>query len=188
MKVLCNERGFSLIEVLASVVIFSTVLLLLANFLIQSYEVSGNEDAKVVAMNLARQTAEQWKNGAGTVPADATLSYYKEEFSPDTKQIVKSEQTTPTSPLDITKEMSYENLHAPFKNGGVNKILISLPASSHLTINERTYSQTVELRPFGTASNPLILITVTAAPVDKPSELALFDTALANPNKGNGQP
>jgi type II secretory pathway pseudopilin PulG len=61
MKYLLNERGLSLIEVVASLVILTMALLLLSSFLVRSFELSGEEDLKTVAMNIARQTAEEWK-------------------------------------------------------------------------------------------------------------------------------
>jgi prepilin-type N-terminal cleavage/methylation domain-containing protein len=89
MRFLSNERGFTLIEVVASIVIISMALLLLSNFIVRSYVESGVQDNQLIARNIARQIIEDWnsgqyykkadfqtiKNGSGTI-VPSINSYY----------------------------------------------------------------------------------------------------------------
>lgn len=63
MKFLRNERGLTLVEVIASIVILSISLLLFGSFFTRNYTISKAQDNRMLAMNLARQTADEWKSG-----------------------------------------------------------------------------------------------------------------------------
>ncbi|RXT14686.1 prepilin-type N-terminal cleavage/methylation domain-containing protein [Ammoniphilus sp. CFH 90114] len=58
-----QNSGFTLLEVLVAVLLFSFVFLLFGAFFINSFTISTKQDSEVVAINLARQIAEQWKIG-----------------------------------------------------------------------------------------------------------------------------
>ncbi|ERI11296.1 type IV pilus modification PilV family protein [Aneurinibacillus aneurinilyticus] len=69
MRILSNEKGFTLIEVIAAIIIFSVSLLLFNSYFVNSFSNSKKQDTQMVAMNIARQVAEQWKNSEGTLPS-----------------------------------------------------------------------------------------------------------------------
>ncbi len=56
-----GQKGFTLIEVLVSIVLFSVVLLLFSTYFVNNTAQSTKQDTKLIAANLARQTAEEWK-------------------------------------------------------------------------------------------------------------------------------
>ncbi|USG64674.1 prepilin-type N-terminal cleavage/methylation domain-containing protein [Brevibacillus ruminantium] len=165
-----NEKGMTLIEVLASIVILSIALLLLSNFLVRGLELSGKEDSKLVAMNLARQLAEAWRSGNGDL-------------------------TSATMPIDLPSALSANKLTYPqlaqlteyLKDYDVKEI--SFPA---VEVNERHYQQKLSLSFLDDAAYDLqektmILITVrVTSPEGK--ELALLQSAMANPEKGGISP
>ncbi|WP_139490262.1 prepilin-type N-terminal cleavage/methylation domain-containing protein [Brevibacillus dissolubilis] len=136
-----NQKGLSLLEVVAALLILSIALLIMSHFLIRSFEQSSGQDEQQIAMNLARQTAEQWKQDT------------------DAYRQLQKELASSTSSHDITL--------------------------ADVTINERTYRQTVTIQRFatantGTENNPMILLTVTIHS-DANQELARLSTAVANP-------
>ncbi|EGL81586.1 hypothetical protein CathTA2_2949 [Caldalkalibacillus thermarum TA2.A1] len=59
MNIFRSERGFSLIELLASLVIVAVVLISFAAFFVQSGKFNAHNQSKLVAVNLARGTLEQ---------------------------------------------------------------------------------------------------------------------------------
>lgn len=165
-----NEKGMTLIEVLASIVILSIALLMLSNLLVRSMELSGKEDSKLVAMNLARQLAESWRSGNGdltaaTLPADL-LSRYS------------------TAKLNFQRLAGLtQDLH----DEGVNEV--RLPA---VQVNGRTYHRSVSLvfleeSRYQLASQSMILITVRITSPEG-QELALLQAAAAHPGKGGAAP
>ncbi|MED0671970.1 type II secretion system protein [Aneurinibacillus aneurinilyticus] len=67
MRILSNEKGFTLIEVIAAIIIFSVSLLLFNVYFVNGFSNIKRQDSQLVAMNIARQFAEQWKAGNGTL-------------------------------------------------------------------------------------------------------------------------
>lgn len=61
MNIFRNSRGFTLLEVLLAISIFSVALLLFSAYFVNSFTISKTGDRELVAMNLARQIAEQYK-------------------------------------------------------------------------------------------------------------------------------
>lgn len=58
-----TSKGFSLIEVLLSLVILSIVFMIISNFFLQSALVSERNNEHYMAISLARSTIEKVKNG-----------------------------------------------------------------------------------------------------------------------------
>jgi prepilin-type N-terminal cleavage/methylation domain-containing protein len=160
MDVISQEKGFTLIEVIASIVIFSVALLLLSSFFTNSFILSKKQDTQMIAMNLARQTAEQWKSGQGGTEG-AVL---------DTGELL-------TETLN-NEETIYEALSK------LQGHTITLPSS---TINGRTYLQKIQIQDFKPNSEGeglllLLTVTVTEQGGNPERPLAILHTAIANPN------
>lgn len=167
MKELENEKGLSLIEVVASLLILSVALMFLSQFLVKSFEISGSQDHRQVALNLARQTMEEWKTGKGIIPDDV-------------------EQTDVTLKEDVLeKPLSYQLLSdictMTNKLSGDSKGI----RLADLTINDRTYQTYVlpqTIHPDSLKDNPLIRIVVKVfANETKDAEL---ETLVPNPAVG----
>jgi prepilin-type N-terminal cleavage/methylation domain-containing protein len=159
MDVVSQEKGFTLIEVIASIVIFSVALLLLSSFFTNSFILSKKQDTQMIAMNLARQTAEQWKSG-----------------QVDQKDIAGV--TIDKGDLPSAEVLNYEELSK------IKGSTITLPPS---TINGRTYLQKIQIQDFkpdSASEDLLLLLTVTVTEQGENSErpLAVLHTAIANPN------
>lgn len=165
MKVLHNEKGLSLVEVVASLFIFSIALLFLSNFLVRSFEISGNQDNRQVAMNLARQTVEEWESGNGWIPSSNEQKEIAERYKSDT-------------PLYLSYSLLSELIPSVPKGNEKDPRGIKL---SPITINERTYNTFVDLGSVGTP-NPLIRIEVKVFANDV--ELARLETLMPNPDIG----
>ncbi len=58
-----KENGFTLLEVLVAIILFSFVFLLFGAFFVNSFTASNKQDSQAVAINIARYLAEEWKNG-----------------------------------------------------------------------------------------------------------------------------
>lgn len=56
-----NEKGFTLIEVIASLAIISLILILFSQFFIQNYQTANQNTEKLVAINLADGFLERLK-------------------------------------------------------------------------------------------------------------------------------
>jgi prepilin-type N-terminal cleavage/methylation domain-containing protein len=159
MNTLSNEKGFTLIEVIASIVIFSVALLLLSSFFTNSFILSKKQDTQMIAMNLARQTAEQWKSGQVDPEGIAEAIIDKGD-------------------LPSAEVLNYEELSK------IKGSTITLPPS---TINGRTYLQKIQIQDF--KPNPegeglllLLTVTVTEQGGNSNRPLAVLHTAIANPN------
>jgi len=165
-----NEKGMTLIEVLASIVILSIALLMLSNLLIRSLELSGKEDGKLVAMNLARQLAEAWRSGNGDLAAAVLPDQLRSAYS--------SEKLTFHALVELTKNLQAEGLKE-----------ITFP---DIEVNERTYQPRISLsfldeEAYHLKSETMILITVRITSPEG-QELAMLQTAAADPGKGGGSP
>ncbi|MBN6186531.1 prepilin-type N-terminal cleavage/methylation domain-containing protein [Aneurinibacillus sp. BA2021] len=154
MKGLLNAKGFTLIEVLAAIVIFSVTLLLFNAYFVNSFSHSKKQDTKMVAINVARQIAEQWKNGEGAsslpTPSGETFNY----------EHVK----------DLISEGNVEYSLSPTSINGTSYLpkvtLKEIPAGS-------------EDNPL-----ILIIVTVYQENSETSKPLATLYTSMANPNKG----
>ncbi|MGF9824747.1 hypothetical protein ABE430_00070 [Brevibacillus agri] len=167
MKVLDNEKGLSLVEVVASLLIFSITLLFLSHFLVRSFEISGNQDSRQVAMNLARQTVEEWRAGNGVIPADQ-------------QQGISLADQYLGKPLPFHLLASICSNEAPNWPNDFKGIKLA-----DMTINDRVY-QTYVLPRFitteQTASQSLIRVVVTVFSNDV--KVAELETLIANPEIG----
>ncbi|MGN7470659.1 type IV pilus modification PilV family protein [Brevibacillus sp. SAFN-007a] len=167
MKVLDNEKGLSLVEVVASLLIFSIALLFLSHFLVRSFEISGNQDNRQVAMNLARQTVEEWRGGNGMIPADQ-------------EQEILLEDRYLGKPLSFPLLAGICSSAAPQWPNDFKGIKLA-----DLTINDRVY-QTYVLPRFvtteETASQSLIRIVVRVFSHD--AKVAELEALIANPERG----
>ncbi len=164
MKVLDNEKGLTLVEVIASLLIFSLALLLLSNYLVRNYEITGNQTIRQVGMNLARQTIEEWKNGKGRIDDSITFD-------------------TMSSQLKTT----YENNLLDYSD------LVGLIDKNHgrfewnpIRINDRNYDTEVQISKIASdptdTSNPLILIRVVVS--SGGAEMARLETLMPDPAFG----
>lgn len=77
-----KEKGFTLIEVVAALLILSMAILLFSNFFVHGYGLSKKQDNQMIAMNLARQVAEEWRSGNGRVLADGQTTPSGRAVSP----------------------------------------------------------------------------------------------------------
>jgi prepilin-type N-terminal cleavage/methylation domain-containing protein len=173
MKELRNERGLSLIEVLASLFILSMALLFLSNFLVRSYELSGDEDVRAVAMNIARLTAEQWKNGQGTIDGDASNDSLPSGVN-------RSDYAGKTLDFALLAQLTDDLGGAPVTG-----------AEYDVVVNGKTYRPQVFLEYFPNdpglppeKNRLLILITVKVTLNKDARVLAALQTAVANPARG----
>ncbi|WP_027414878.1 type II secretion system protein [Aneurinibacillus terranovensis] len=171
-----DEKGFTLIEVLLSIVIFSISLLLFSTFFINNINQSSKQDAQLIAMNLARQTAEQWKNGDGNV----------------TNPTETDGSAIHVTGVDLSQPFTYDVLNALISSGtgsGDSQVkTLALPIGQ--PINGRIYRQSVTLRALsvsdpdgGSPKKAMVLITVTVTDENN-QELATLTTAMANPARG----
>lgn len=159
MKELDNEKGLTLVEVVASILIFSFALLLLSHFLVRSFEISGQQDNRQVAMNLARQTIEAWKSGNGRIDDSLT---FRETAALQSYQ---------------NERLDYEDLNLLIEDGHTRFIW------APVTINGRAYDTEVQLsRLEPIDDNPLLHIRVTIR--SGGTELARLETLMPNPAFG----
>jgi prepilin-type N-terminal cleavage/methylation domain-containing protein len=78
LKLLRREEGFTLLEVLAAITIFSVVILMFSSFFVHGFQTAKSEDKQLVAMNLAQQIVEDLKNAKGewvNPPQNSDLTY-----------------------------------------------------------------------------------------------------------------
>lgn len=108
MRILSNEKGFTLIEVIAAIIIFSVSLLLFNVYFVNSFSNIKRQDSQLVAMNIARQFTEQWKAGNGTLIESGTTllatSSYKEIAAKETEILNKPFSLSNVSLNGITYE------------------------------------------------------------------------------------
>jgi type II secretory pathway pseudopilin PulG len=167
MKELRNERGLSLIEVVASLFILSMALLLMSNFLVRSYELSGDEDLKAVAMNIARLTAEHWKNGQGTIDGDASNDALPSGVN-------RSDYAGKTLDFGLLAKLTDDLGGAPVTG-----------AEYDVVVNGRTYRPQVFLEFYPNDQNRLLILITVKVTLNKDARvLAALQTAVANPARG----
>ncbi|GEN33023.1 type IV pilus modification PilV family protein [Aneurinibacillus danicus] len=158
-----SERGLTLVEVVASMIILSISLLLFGSFFTRNYTISKSQDNRMIAMNLARQTAEEWKSG--------TVLFHSTEMTLQNREAI-----TDNTPLD------YETLNSLTRSG---KLVIEL--KQPIVLNGRSYIQTVEVEDIGKndpqnklEENLMLMITVTVKEMNEPaSVLARISTGMA---------
>lgn len=165
-----GENGFTLIEVLISIVLFSTVLLLFSTYFVNSFSQSKRQDHEQIAITIAKQFAEQWKNEEG-------------DISP-TNVIVKDKKGKVTSlPLNLLDKsrLNYDDLFKLIDYSFV------LPSEK---INERNYEPHITIYSLNrdpnetTDPNPLILIEVSIFSTGSNQSLATLTTAIGHHTKG----
>ncbi|BAU26982.1 prepilin-type N-terminal cleavage/methylation domain-containing protein [Aneurinibacillus soli] len=152
-----KEKGFTLIEVVAALVIFSIAILLFSNFFVKGYSLSKKQDNRMIALNLARQTAEEWKSEAGMVTSSTTVNG------------VTIEAGTPVTYDEIKK----------FKGQ-----TITINAGAPLSINGRSYLQEVAISALDPdTAHQLLLLTITVRDANHPDDvLTVLHTGV--PEKG----
>jgi prepilin-type N-terminal cleavage/methylation domain-containing protein len=154
MRALVNNKGFTLIEVLAAIVIFSVTLLIFNAYIVNSFSSNKSQNTNQVAINIAREIAEQWKSGNGRVPGSTAST---PDIGPMTYQEIKN---TYGASLDSVQGATVA-LHP-------------------IQINHTTYTPFVTLKNLG----PIISITVTVKSSQDNRILATLYTGIANPKKG----
>jgi prepilin-type N-terminal cleavage/methylation domain-containing protein len=154
MYTYANEKGFTLLEVLAAIAIFSVALLLFNAYFVNSFSSAKRQDSQLVAMNIARQIAEQWRTGQGeiTIGGETIHSSYNEIAAKETEVLVDTD------------------------SDGVN----DEHALSDIILNGITYSPTITIEKL----DPLYTVKVTVRKKGDISILATLHTAIANPKKG----
>lgn len=110
-----NQRGFTLLEVLVAIVLFSVAILLFSSMFVSSFQQSKNEDTQLVAINLARQVASGW----GSMSNDEVISAVKNAEG------ISLQDTT--KPIQFPKQVTDQNIPDQY------------------TINERTYQSIVTI-------------------------------------------
>lgn len=157
-----SERGLTLVEVVASMIILSISLLLFGSFFTRNYTISKSQDNRMIAMNLARQTAEEWKSG--------TVLFHSTEMTLQNREAI-----TDNTPLD------YSTLNSLTRSG---KLVIEL--KQPIVLNGRSYIQTVEVEDIGNdpqnklEENLMLMITVTVKEMNEPaSVVARISTGMA---------
>ncbi len=183
MKYIRNERGLTLVEVIASLVILSIALLLLSNFLVRSFELSSDQDSRMVAMNLARQVAEEWRSGNGTIKNSSIVT--ATGFSGDSDIVSLS---TKDGLLFADIKLLCEKISV----SSTPDYEIALPA---VEVNERIYQPKVSLSFYPSSSvaasdpastlvsDPMILIIVRVNDNNN-RILATLETSVNNPRRG----
>ncbi|EMT50264.1 MULTISPECIES: type IV pilus modification PilV family protein [Brevibacillus] len=164
-----NENGMTLIEVLASIVILSIAFLLLSNFLVRGLELSGKEDSKLVAMNLARQLAESWRSGNGDLKTAA--------LPDDSLRDYASDKLTYPKLAALTDHLKNKEISFP-----------------DVEVNERIYQPKLSLSfldkhngGYRLDDQTMILITVRVTSPEG-QQLAMLQTAVADPRTGGTTP
>lgn len=148
-----KEKGFTLIEVVAALVIFSIAILLFSNFFVKGYSLSKKQDSRMIALNLARQTAEEWKSDAGIVTTSTTING------------VTLEAGIPVT-YDQMKQLKGQ--------------IIPLNQGNPLIINGRNYSQEVAISALDPdTDHQLLLLTITVRDANHPNDvLAVLHTGV----------
>jgi prepilin-type N-terminal cleavage/methylation domain-containing protein len=129
-----NQRGFTLLEVLVAIVLFSVATLLFSSMFVSSFQQSKNEDTQLVAINLARQVASGW----GSMSNDEVISAVKNAEG------ISLQDTT--KPIQFPKKVTDQNIPDQYN--------IDIP--DQYTINERTYQSIVTINKL----DPILIITV----------------------------
>ncbi|BAK18081.1 type II secretory pathway, component PulJ [Solibacillus silvestris StLB046] len=93
MRVLKEERGFSLIEVVATIVIVGIVLISFSQLLIQSYKVANKNTEKLVTIQLADAMLERLK---ATSSENLNILDKVKNYCPGENTIIKPEDQTNT--------------------------------------------------------------------------------------------
>ncbi|WP_052947370.1 type IV pilus modification PilV family protein [Aneurinibacillus tyrosinisolvens] len=170
MRFLSNERGFTLIEVVASIVIISMALLLLSNFIVRSYVESGVQDNQLISQTLARQVVEDWKSG----------QYYKNE---DYESIIGHSEIdhSETHLLDENNASSYLDF-ASFMKDNALKVPITFQLQP-LAVNGRTYTRTIIIEKLqGNYSEKTTASTGNVQFFNSPNDEFLVRVRVSSPN------
>ncbi|MFT9849853.1 type IV pilus modification PilV family protein [Aneurinibacillus sp. REN35] len=162
MGILKEEKGLTLVEVVASIVILSISLLLFGSFFTQNYTLSKSQDNRMIAMNLARQTAEEWKSG--------TLEFTSTKMEVQGGAVIADHS-----------RLNYQTL-APL----VSSTPLTINLTEPQTLNGRSYIQSIEISDAGEndpenkiENNVMLLITVTVREANTPtSVLARLSTGI----------
>jgi prepilin-type N-terminal cleavage/methylation domain-containing protein len=85
-----NNRGFTLIEVLASIIILSVIITSFFQFFIFSQKTTTNNQDKLIAINIAQKVLEQIKEEAGKPDSSTDKSQYWSVSHPNDHNYVKT--------------------------------------------------------------------------------------------------
>ncbi|MBP1930219.1 type IV pilus modification PilV family protein [Ammoniphilus resinae] len=164
-----NQKGFTLIEVLVSIVLFSVVLMLFSTYFINSFSLSKRQDSELIAMNIAKQIAEQWKSEEGDLS------------SPSASILKPVDSDLATIGLADKTQLGYNDLQ---KLVGYTLVL---PSEK---MNDRTYEphitiQSLNRDPDETMDlSPIIIIEVAIYSTVTKQPLATLTTAIGHETKG----
>lgn len=149
MKVKKNEKGLTLIEVLASIVILSIILLTLMRFFPQMGLMNTQNQGKTQAINMARQVLVEWENTSSTAmslfftsPSTSPIPQYQLQDSNGDYFIFKKASTIGnfTIFIKIKKSSDFDLYHTPVYN--TNLIIVQVFNQKNTLVTE-TYGYLV---------------------------------------------
>lgn len=149
MKVKKNEKGLTLIEVLASIVILSIILLTLMRFFPQMGLMNTQNQGKTQAINMARQVLVEWENTSSTAmslfftsPSTSPFPQYQLQDSNGDYFIFKKASTIGnfTIYIKIKKSSDFDLYHTPVYN--TNLIIVQVFNQKNTLVTE-TYGYLV---------------------------------------------
>lgn len=149
MKVKKNEKGLTLIEVLASIVILSIILLTLMRFFPQMGLMNTQNQGKTQAINMARQVLVEWENTSSTAmslfftsPSTSPIPQYQLQDSNGDYFIFKKASTIGnfTIYIKIKKSSDFDPSHVPVYN--TNLIIVQVFNQKNTLVTE-TYGYLV---------------------------------------------
>lgn len=149
MKVKKNEKGLTLIEVLASIVILSIILLTLMRFFPQMGLMNTQNQGKTQAINMARQVLVEWENTSSTAmslfftsPSTSPIPQYQLQDSNGDYFIFKKASTIGnfTIFIKIKKSSDFDLYHTPIYN--TNLIIVQVFNQKNTLVTE-TYGYLV---------------------------------------------
>lgn len=149
MKVKKNEKGLTLIEVLASIVILSIILLTLMRFFPQMGLMNTQNQGKTQAINMARQVLVEWENTSSTAmslfftsPSTSPIPQYQLQDSNGDYFIFKKASTIGnfTIYIKIKKSSDFDLYHTPVYN--TNLIIVQVFNQKNTLVTE-TYGYLV---------------------------------------------
>ncbi len=142
MKRIKSQRGFSLIEVVASIVLISIILLSFAQIFVQANSTANINNEKLVVINLADAYLERLKATGLEEKRITTLEDYFKDY-PKTVKII-DDSKSPTYTVSIKPSNTNVISNAITTEINQNKINIVVTVTSSKKINNRIISSTTE--------------------------------------------